>query len=230
MAISGSLRMGEALEAMMQAVFGEVENKQTEKVKGNNIRTQIEELTEFFTKLTEELREERIAKEKIRDTNTHIASVEGEQTIVVKNTCVITNDNYKKVINIKEEKQIKVNKTYLINSDIPSVRHTHNSKSHKMTHLIHIKHHTYGDKYHCRPNKKHSKLSRRNTMQNCGKYDVRYTHNNYSNDNYICKYENYGEYYHKRRMKKPSTAVYMGLKQTEHTQCIHDERIMECDR
>ena len=44
MAISGSLRMGEALEAMMQAVFGEVENKQTEKVKENNIRTQIEEL------------------------------------------------------------------------------------------------------------------------------------------------------------------------------------------
>ena len=82
MAISGSLRMGEALEAMMQAVFGEVDNKQTEKVKENNIRTQIEKLTEFFTKLTEELREERKAKEKISDTNTHIASVEGEQTIV----------------------------------------------------------------------------------------------------------------------------------------------------
>ena len=30
MAISGSLRMGEALEAMMLAVFGEVEIKQTE--------------------------------------------------------------------------------------------------------------------------------------------------------------------------------------------------------
>ena len=55
-----------------------------------------------------------------------------EDFIVVENTCVITNDNYK-VINIKEEKQIEVNKTYLINSDIPSVRHTHNSKSHKMT-------------------------------------------------------------------------------------------------
>ena len=72
------------------------------------------------------------AKEKISDTNTHIASVEGEQTIVVENTCVITNDNYK-VINIKEEKQIKVNKTYLINSDIPIVSHTHTSLS-----LIHI--------------------------------------------------------------------------------------------
>ena len=30
MAISGSVRMGEALQAMMQAVFGEVENKQIE--------------------------------------------------------------------------------------------------------------------------------------------------------------------------------------------------------
>ena len=37
-----------------------------------------------------------------------------EEFIVVENTCVITNDNYK-VINIKEEKEIKVNKTYLIN-------------------------------------------------------------------------------------------------------------------
>ena len=72
----------------------------------------------------------------------------------------------------------------------------------------------------CRPNKKRSKLSRRNTTQNCGKYDVRYTHDNYSNDNYNCKYENYGEYYHKRRMKKPSTAVQVGsLNQTS------DERI-----
>ena len=69
----------------------------------------------------------------------------------------------------------------------------------------------------------------RNTTQNCGKYDVRITHDNYNNDNYNCKYENYRGY-RKRRMKKPSTAVYMGLKQTEHTQCIHDERIMECDR
>ena len=51
----------------------------------------------------------------------------------------------------------------------------------------------------------------------------------YTSDNYNCKYENYRGY-HKRRMKKPSTAVYTGLKQTEHTQCIHDERIMECDR
>ena len=50
-----------------------------------------------------------------------------EEFILIENTCVITNDKYKKVINIKEEKQIKVNKTYLINSDIPSVRHTHNS-------------------------------------------------------------------------------------------------------
>ena len=33
---------------MMQAVFGEVEDKQTGKVKENNIRTQIDELTEFF--------------------------------------------------------------------------------------------------------------------------------------------------------------------------------------
>ena len=47
-----------------------------------------------------------------------------EEFIVIENTCVITNDNYK-VINIKEEKQIKVNKKYLINSDIPIVRHTH---------------------------------------------------------------------------------------------------------
>ena len=28
-------------------------------------------------------------------------------------------------------------------------------------------------------------------------------------------------------MKKQSTAVYVGLKQTEHTQCIYNERIME---
>ena len=33
MAISGSLRMEEALQAMVQAIFGEVEDKQTEKVK-----------------------------------------------------------------------------------------------------------------------------------------------------------------------------------------------------
>ena len=96
----------------------------------------------------------------------------------VENTCVITNDNYK-VININEEKQIKVNKTYLINSDIPSVRHTHNSKSHKMTHVKHLRHHTHRAKYHCRSNKKRSKLSRRNTTQNGGKYDGRYKHEKY---------------------------------------------------
>ena len=55
-----------------------------------------------------------------------------------------------------------------------------------------------------RPNKKRSKLSRRNTTQNCGKYDVRYTHDNCNNVNYNCKYENYRGY-RKRRMKKPST-------------------------
>ena len=66
------------------------------------------------------------AKEKISETNTHIASVEGEQFILIENTCAITNDNYKKAINIKEEKEIKVNKTYLINSDIPiAVSYTH---------------------------------------------------------------------------------------------------------
>ena len=93
---------------------------------------------------------------------------------------------------------------------------THTSKSHKMTHL---RHHTYGDKYHCRPNNKRSKLSIRNTTQNCGKYDVRYTHDNYSNNYYNCKYENYRGY-HKRRMKKQSTAVQIGsLNQTS------DERI-----
>ena len=89
MAISGSLRMGEALQAMMQAVFGEVENKQTEKVQENNIRTQIEELTEFSTKQIEKLREERKAKEelveRIDDCNTHIAEVEYKQTIRIKN-------------------------------------------------------------------------------------------------------------------------------------------------
>ena len=69
----------------------------------------------------------------------------------------------------------RVNKTYLINSDIPSVRHTHNSKSHKMTHVKHLRHNTYGDTYHCRYNKKRSKLSRRNTTQNCCKYDGKYT-------------------------------------------------------
>ena len=47
-------------------------------------------------------------------------------------------------INIKEEKQIEVNKTYLINSDIPIVSHTHTSESHKVKHL---RHYTYGDKY-----------------------------------------------------------------------------------
>ena len=78
----------------------------------------------------------------------------------------------------------------------------------------HLRHYTYGDKYHCRYNKKRSKLSRRNTTQNCGKYDVRDTHDNYNNDNYNCKYENY-RVYHKRRMKKPSTAVHVGsLNQT----------------
>ena len=54
-----------------------------------------------------------------------------EEFIQVENTFVITNHKYKKVFNIKEEKQIKVNKTYLISSDIPIVRHTHLS-------LIHI--------------------------------------------------------------------------------------------
>ena len=133
----------------------------------------------------------------------------------------------RQVINIKEEKQIKVNKTYLINSDIPSVRHTHNSKSHRMTHVKHIRHYTYGDKYHCRYNKKRSKLSRRNNTQNCGKYDGRFTHEKYkANDNYNCNYKNYRGY-HKRRMKTQSTVVYMGFKQTEYTQCISDERIME---
>ena len=66
--------MEEALQAMVQAIFGEVEDKQTEKVKENNIRTQIDELTEFFSKQTEKLREERKAKEKlverIDDSNT----------------------------------------------------------------------------------------------------------------------------------------------------------------
>ena len=140
----------------------------------------------------------------------------------IENTFVITNDNYKEIINVKEEKQIKVNNTYLNNSDIPIVRHTHTSKSHKMKHVKHLRHHTYGDKYHCRPNEKHSKLSIRNTTQNCGKYDVRYTHDkyqandNYSIDNYNCKYENYRGY-HKRRMRKPSTAVYIGFKRTDLT-------------
>ena len=81
------------------------------------------------------------------------------------------------------------------------------SKSHKMTHL---RHHTYGDKYHCRPNKKRIKLSRRNNTQNCGKYDVRYTYDSYKvNDNYNNNYSNYRGY-HKRWMKKPSTAVQIG--------------------
>ena len=53
-----------------------------------------------------------------------------EEFILVENTFVITNDKYKKVINIKEEKQIKFNKTYPINSDIPTVRHTHTQVSH----------------------------------------------------------------------------------------------------
>ena len=72
------------------------------------MRTQIEELTEFFTKQIEKLSEERKAKEelveRIDDSNTHIAAVEYKQTLRIKNkrenTCVITNDNYKKVINI----------------------------------------------------------------------------------------------------------------------------------
>ena len=94
-----------------------------------------------------------------------------------------------------------------------------------MIHVKHLRHHTYGDKYHCRPNNKRSKLSIRNTTQNCGKYDIRYTHDkyqangNYSIDNYNCKYENYRGY-HKRRTKKPSTAVYIGFKRTDLTQCI----------
>ena len=84
-----------------------------------------------------------------------------------------------------------------------------------MTHVKHIRHYAYGDKYHCRPNDERSKLSIRNTTQNCGKHDVRYTHDNYSN------YKNYRGY-HKRRTKKPSTAVYIGFKRTDLTQCIND--------
>ena len=44
------------------------------------------------------------------------------------------------------------------------------------------------------------------------KRQVKYTHEKYkANDNYNCNYKNYSEYYHKRQMKKPLTAVQVGL-------------------
>ena len=110
-----------------------------------------------------------------------------EEFIIVENTFVITKDNFKKVINIKEEKQIKFNKTNLINSAIPIVRHTHTSRSHK------IKTRVKYNNYHC--NEKRRTI--RNTTQTCAKYDVRYTHDNYkANDNYNHNCSNYDEYYH----------------------------------
>ena len=46
----------------------------------------------------------------------------------------------------------------------------------------------------------------------------RYTYDNYKvNDNYNYNYSKYNEYYHKRRTKKPSTAVYIGFKRTDLT-------------
>ena len=47
------------------------------------------------------------------------------------------------------------------------------------------------------------------------------------NDNYNYNYSNYDEYHHERRMKNPSTAVYIGFKWTDLTQFISDERIVE---
>ena len=46
--------------------------------------------------------------------------------------------------------------------------------------MKHLRHHTYGDKYHCRPNEKRSnKLSIRKTTHTCDNYNVKYTHEKY---------------------------------------------------
>ena len=75
-----------------------------------------------------------------------------------------------------------------------------------MRYVKHLRHHTHGDKYHCRSNKKRSKLSRRNNTQNCGKYDGRYTHEKYKvNDKNNYNYSNSVSYTHldvyKRQMQ-----------------------------
>ena len=59
-----------------------------------------------------------------------------EEIIIVENTFVINNDNHKEVINIKDEKEIKVNKTYLISRDIPIVRHTHTLVDLSLIHIL----------------------------------------------------------------------------------------------
>ena len=121
-----------------------------------------------------------------------------------------------------------INNHTLLIRNIQIASNTHSNKSHKRK--ICVKHLTHNN-YHCNE-KRSNKPSIRNTIQNYGNYKINYIHDkyrksdNYINDNYNCNY-NYYKDYHKGRMKKQSTAVYIGLKQTEHTQCIHDERIME---
>ena len=109
-----------------------------------------------------------------------------------------------------EESKINIKEAYLIDQKIWIAGHTHSDKSHKINiHVKHLRHHTYGENYHCNK-KRRNKLSLWNTTQTCDKYDVRYTHEKYkANDNYICKYNSkpYSEYYHKRRTKIRS-AVY----------------------
>ena len=79
------------------------------------------------------------------------------------------------------------------------------------------------DKYHCRPNEKRSKLSIRNTTQNCGKYDGRYTHDKYKvNANYNYKYSNYDEYYHKRRAKECSNMYVKRIRTIK--KCVRQEQ------
>ena len=100
-----------------------------------------------------------------------------KQTIIIENTkentFVINNDNSKEIINIKEESKIKINKAYLTDRNIQIASYTHKSKSYKIIHVKHLRHHTYGDKYHCRPNEKQSNRSSiRNTMQTCDKLSI----------------------------------------------------------
>ena len=117
---------------------------------------------------------------------------------------------------------------YLIDRNVQVAGYTHSNKSHKRK--MHLKQLTHNN-YHCKE-KCRNKPSIRNTTQNCDSYNINYTHgkyltsDNYNNDNYNCNYKNYRGY-HKRRKKKQSTAVYIGLKQTDPMQHIHDERIME---
>ena len=70
----------------------------------------------------------------IRDSsNTHIAAVECEQTIVIENkreqTFIITDDNSNTIINTREECKIQSKQSYRVGENNQSIGYTHTSRT-----------------------------------------------------------------------------------------------------